>query len=95
MNTAELPLLTGQKVGNVGKAFPTFIQEAPMLQTIFKIEPSLIFRMIKCQYYSDIRIIFYLKLKSLKSGKSGISDTVPYYPARLFGKKYGCLFVAS
>ena len=31
---AELPLLTGQKVGKVGKAFSTFIQKAPMLQIL-------------------------------------------------------------
>ena len=34
---AELPLLTGQKVGNVGNAFPSFIQEAPRLQLTLKI----------------------------------------------------------
>ena len=33
---SELPVLTGQKVGKVGKAFPTFIEEAPRLQITLK-----------------------------------------------------------
>ena len=40
----ELPLLTGEKVGLVGKTFggktfPTFIQEPPRLQITLEIEP--------------------------------------------------------
>ena len=33
---SEFPDLTGQKVGKVGKAFPTFIEEAPRLQITLK-----------------------------------------------------------
>ena len=42
-STTEMPLLTGDKVGTVGSAFPKFIQEAPKLQITSKNNLNLIF----------------------------------------------------
>ena len=61
----ELPLLTCQIVGNVGKAFPTFIFEASRLQITMRNRAVISFShldsfrintgIVKCGHYSDMR----------------------------------------